>query len=335
MHCPGIRILWGACDALFTPRALGPFVDVARVTGGELEELAERGGQPHEVLSAFARVVAERPPTVVVLEDLHWADEATLDVVRLLGRRVDGVRALILATYRDDELDPAHPLRVVLGELATGRGVERLALTPLSLGAVAELAKPFGVDAEALYRSTGGNPFFVSEVLAADTREIPSTVGDAVLARAARLSGGARTMLEALTVAFPEAELWVLEAIAGDAMEHLDNCLGSGMLVKAGRGLAFRRERARLVIEQSLAPHRRAELHGRALRALSDSPMAGADPARLAHHAEAAGDAGAVLRFASEAAERASVFGAHRESAAQYARVLRFADALAPERRAA
>jgi len=331
---PPARILWGACEALFTPCALGPFVDVARATGGELEELVQRGARPHEVLSALAREVAEQPPTILVLEDLHWADEATLDVLRLLGRRIDGVPALVLATYRDDELDRVHLLRVVLGELSPGRGIERLDLAPLSPGAVAELAEPYAVDPQALYRSTGGNPFFVTEVLGAGTNEIPPTVRDAVLARAARLSSAARTLLEALTVAPPEAPLSLLEAIAGDALESLDECLGSGMVIADAGGVAFRHELARLVIEESLAPTRKVALHGRALWALADSTTGGSDPARLAHHAEASGEGDAVLRFAPQAAKRASAVGAHRESAAQYGRALRFAKALAPERRA-
>jgi predicted ATPase len=327
---PPTRILWGACEALFTPRALGPFVDVAQITGGELEELVERGDRPHEVLSVLAREVAKESPTVLVLEDVHWADEATLDVLRLLGRRVDGFRALVVATYRDDELDDPHPLRVVLGELATARGVERVDLPRLSPGAVAALAEPYKVDAEELYRGTGGNPFFVSEVLAAGTKEIPSTVRDAVLARAGRLSGRARTLLEALAVAPAAAEMGVLEAIAGDAMECLEECIGSGVVITASRGVAFRHELARLVIEESMVPNRRVALHALALGALAGSR----DRARLAHHAEAAGDAHAVLRFAPEAAVRASVLGAHRESAAQYARALRFAEMLAPGERA-
>jgi predicted ATPase len=130
---PG-RILWGACEALFTPRALGPFVDDAQAVGGELEELVERGGRPHQVLSGLARELASASPTVLVLEDLHWADEATLDVLRLLGRRVDRIRALVLATYRDDELDALHPLRVVIGELARARGAESLGIERLSPG---------------------------------------------------------------------------------------------------------------------------------------------------------------------------------------------------------
>jgi ATP/maltotriose-dependent transcriptional regulator MalT len=327
---PPARILWGACEALFAPRALGPFIDVAQSTGGELEELVERGARPHEVLSALVREVANASPTVLVIEDLHWADEATLDVLRLLGRRIDGFRALVVTTYRDDELDDSHPLRLVLGELATARGVERVDIARLSPGAVAALAKPYGVDAEELYRSTGGNPFFVSEVLAAGTKKIPATVREAVLARAAGLSGAARKLLEAIAVAPPGAEIGVLELIAGDAMGCLEECISSGMVIPSAAGVAFRHELARLVIEESVAPNRKVALHAVALRALADSP----DRARLAHHAEAAGDAEAVLRFAPEAAQRASVLGAHRESAAQYARALRFADSLAREERA-
>jgi DNA-binding CsgD family transcriptional regulator/tetratricopeptide (TPR) repeat protein len=324
---PRSRILWGACEALFTPRALGPFVDVSQLVGGELEDLLERGARPHQVLSALAREASKGSPTVLVLEDLHWADEATLDVLRLLGRRVDEFRALVVGTYRDDELAAAHPLRVVLGELARTQGVARLDIARLSPGAVATLAEPYEVDADELYRSTGGNPFFVSEVLAAGTTEIPATVRDAVLARFAGLSPVARTLLEALAVASPSAKVGVLEAIAGEAIECLEECIGAGLVGPATGGVAFRHELARLVIDESMAPNRRVALHARALAAIGDS----ADPARLAHHAEAAGDAGAVLRFAPDAARRASALGAHRESAAQYARALRFAEGLAPE----
>lgn len=332
---PGARILWGACDDLFTPRALGPFVDLARSTRGELEEVVEQGtGRAHEVLSALSRECGRRSPTIVVLEDLHWADEATLDVLRLVGRRIAEVPALIVVTYRDDELDRDHPLRVLLGGLATSRGIKRLDLAPLSSGAVAELAQPYGVDAEELFRTTGGNPFFVDEALMAGTTEIPASVRDAVLARTARLSAGARGLLDALSVLAPRARTGLLEAVADSGVEHLGECLGSGIAVASDPGVAFRHELARLVIEESLTPDRRIGLHTRALNAMLNSQAAGSDPARLAHHAEAADDAGAVLRFAPAAAEQASAHGAHRESAAQYARALRFADALSPAERA-
>lgn len=333
-HRRSARLLWGACDALFTPRPLGAFLDIAESTGGTVEELVETGARPHEVAAALMRELRTRAPTILVLEDVHSADEATLDVLRLLGRRIESVPALVVASYRDDELDRTHPLRIVIGELATGEAVDRLKVEPLSPAAVAKLAEPHGVDADELYRKTGGNPLFVTEAIAAGEQEIPQTVRDAVLARAARLSPVARTLLETIAVAPSQVELWLLEALAGDAVERLDECLASGMLTSEPGGVAFRHELARLAVEEALPPDQRAALHQKALGALA-APSSGApDVARLAHHAEAAGDVEAVVEYAPAAAERAASLGAHREAAAQYARALRFADGLSPEKRA-
>jgi predicted ATPase len=134
------RILWGACDALITPRPLGPFLDIAQATGGELEELVEGDAKPQQVTTALLRELAAPRPTVAVVEDVHWADEATLDVLRLLARRLGRVPALFLVSYRDDELGRTHPLRILLGELGTGEIVGRLKVDPLSPEAVASLA---------------------------------------------------------------------------------------------------------------------------------------------------------------------------------------------------
>jgi DNA-binding CsgD family transcriptional regulator/tetratricopeptide (TPR) repeat protein len=326
------RVLWGACDALITPRPLGPFADIAQVTGGELQELVVSGAKPHQVATALLHELVARRPTVVVLEDVHWADEATLDVLRLLGRRVGGVPALVLASYRDDELERMHPLRILLGELGAGETIARLKLHPLSPEAVASLAGP-GVDADALYRKTGGNPFFVTEALASGGAEIPSTIRDAVLARCARVSAGARTLLDAVAVVPSDVEFWLLEALVEET-DRLDECLASGMLTSARGGVAFRHELARLSVEESLAPTRKLALHRKALAALAEPTTGTPDPARLAHHAEAAGEAEKVLRFAPEAADRAASLGAHREAAAHYGRALRFGDRLLPQERA-
>ena len=324
------RVLWGSCDALFTPRPLGPLLDIAQITGGELAELVASGAKPHEVVLGLTRELNQVAPTIVVLDDVHWADEATLDVLRLLGRRLETVPALVVASYRDDELDRAHPLRIVLGELATAEAVGRLKLGPLSPEAVAMLAEPHGVDALELHRKTAGNPFFVTEALAAGEEEIPHTVRDAVLARAARLSPAARTLLEAVAVVPWHAELWLLEALAPEALGRLEECASSGVLRLDPKGAGFRHEFARLAVEESLTPQRRVTLHRRALAALALPPVGVPDLARLAHHAEAAGDAGAVVRFAPPAAARAASLGAHREAAAQYARAIAFAQNLSP-----
>jgi class 3 adenylate cyclase/tetratricopeptide (TPR) repeat protein len=324
------RLLWGVCDPLFTPRPLGPLVDVAEATGGELLHVVDEGAKPQAVAAALIRELAVRGPTVLVLEDLHWSDEATLDVIALLGRKIETVPALAVLTYRDDELDRRHPLRIVLGAFARTRALHRVDLAPLSRDALAQLAEPRGIDTDELYRTTGGNPFFATEVLVAGSAGLPATVREAVLARAASLSPSAEALLEAVAVAPPHVPLWLLEALTEGDLDALDECLTSGMLLHSVEGVAFRHELARLAIEDGVSPTRRLALHRRALPALAEPPTGAPDVERLAHHAEGAGDAVAALRYAPAAGDRAARVGAHREAAAQYGRALRFAESLGP-----
>lgn len=320
---PATPVLAGACEALYTPRPLGPLLDVAEALGGPLASLADTGPSAADLLSALG--AALRRPHLIVLEDLHWADEATLDVLRLLGRRASSLNALVVGTYRDDGLDRDHPLRIVLGEIPS---VDRVLLQPLSVVGVSQLA---GAPADDLHVRTGGNPFYVTELLAAGAdAETPATVRDAVLARAARLDPQARRLLDAVAVAPTRAELSLLEAIAGDEVAAMDRCLASGMLRSEGHSVRFRHELARATIEESLAPDRYVALHRAALAALAGR----AEPARLAHHADAADDAEAVLRYATTAAARASALSAHREAARHYDRALRHAGALSGAQRA-
>jgi DNA-binding CsgD family transcriptional regulator/tetratricopeptide (TPR) repeat protein len=329
-----VRVLWAACDPLFTPRPLGPLLDIARTTGGELQAQLDRGAQPHDVAAALMSELASPAPSVLVLEDLHWADEATLDVVRLVGRRARGIPVLLVVSYRDELVHRAHPLRLVLGELAGDGPVKRLELRGLSPAAVATLAASSSVDPDLLFDRTGGNPFFVTEALAAGSDGVPSTVRDAVLARAARLGPAARTVLDAVAVVPQRTEVWLLEAMAGSAAGALEECLSSGMLRAVEGGVAFRHELARLAVEASLTPDRAVALHRHAIAALAHPATGGPDLARLAHHAEAAADTPAVLRYAPAAAAHAAAVGAPREAQNQYARALRFARGLAPELRA-
>ncbi|MFZ0376852.1 MAG: AAA family ATPase [Solirubrobacteraceae bacterium] len=328
-----VRVLWATCDPLFTPRPLGPLLDIARATDGELREQVQSSGQPYDVALALMEELEGRSPSVVVVEDLHWADEATLDVLRVCARRVDSVPALLVLSYRDDALHPAHPLRTMLGELPSALS-RRHELARLSRGAVARLAQTSTVDSDELYERTGGNPFYVTEVLAAGSERVPPTVRDAVLARAAGLSGAARDVLEAVAVVPQRTEVWLLEALVQRALDGLDECLESGMLRGEADGVAFRHELARLAIEEALTPHRAVVLHRRALAALAEPAIGSPDFARLAHHADAAGDADAALRYSPAAAEHAAAVGAHREALHQYARALRFAAGLSATRRA-
>ena len=250
-------------------------------------------------------------------------------MLSLLARRIGSIPLLLVGTYRDDELHRHHPLRTLIGEL---RGVRRLATAPLSPDAVGRLARPYGLDGDDLHRVTGGNPFFLTEVIEAGGATIPPTVRDAVLARTARLSRPAAVVVDAVSVAVPQAELWLLDALVPDGADGLDECLAAGILTATPDGVGFRHELARRATEESLPPHRRRDLHRRALAALATRRS---DLARLAHHADAAGDTAAVLRYAPAAAEQASAAGAHREAAEQYARALRSATALPAGDRAA
>jgi DNA-binding CsgD family transcriptional regulator/tetratricopeptide (TPR) repeat protein len=333
-HTGSVQVFRGACDPLFTPSPLGPLVDVADCLGGDFDEALADGRDLHDLVAALVRSLGARAPAALVFEDVHWADEATLDVLRVLIRKIENVGVLLVLAFRDDELDWSHPLRRMLGELATRRSVTRLRLAPLSPDAVAELARPHDADPVELYRTTGGNPFFVVEVLASGGDRIPATVREAVLARGARLSAEARSLLEVVALVPPHAELWLLEALLDGPPDRLAECLASGMLRSEPGGIVFRHELARLAVRESIAPDRALAIDRRALVALADPPEGEPDLARLAQHAEAARDSEAVLAYAPAAAERAKAVGAHREAAAQYARAFRFADRLPPGERA-
>ncbi|MFN8679506.1 MAG: LuxR C-terminal-related transcriptional regulator [Thermomicrobiales bacterium] len=329
-------VLRASCDALSTPAPLGPVRDLAPALGLTIgEQHLDRDAQERLFRDVLAALSAQGNLTVVIWEDAHWADGATLDLIRFLGRRIDGRQTLHIVTYRDDEIGPDHPLRLILGDLATAQSIHRMTLHPLSADAVQQLADGSGRDTDALYRLTGGNPFFVNEVLAAPGQSVPASAADAVLARASRLSPEARATLDVAAVIGSVIDADLLLAVAGPVADEVDACIARGLLLGSGDDLTFRHELAREAVLSALAPTRRRLLHARVLEALRDLPETSRDLARMAHHAEAAGDRLAVLAYAVAAAEQASAFFSHREAAAQYARALRFGDALPPAERAA
>ncbi len=326
----GHRVRRGACDNVTTAAALGPLADAVP----ELTELMQdEAGVNRLQLFRRLRSVLSAGPTLLLLEDTHWADEATLELVRFLGRRLEGVPLLVVATFREDEVDRDHPLTVVLGDLATSYGVRRMHLAPLTPAGVQRLVAEAGsmLDAAELHVRSGGNAFCVTEVLAAGTLEVPPTVRDAVLARASRLSADGREVLAAAAV-LGRADLRLLVAVSGRPAEAVDECVRRGVLVPAEdgvgdadrEGLMFRHELARVAVESSLTPGRRTALHQTALRALGAAGVP--DHRRLAHHAAGAGEGAQVLEHAPRAAASAARLGAHRQAADQYRLALRFHD---------
>jgi DNA-binding CsgD family transcriptional regulator len=322
-------VLWGACDALRTPRPLGPLRDIAAQAGGPLAEVLAGDSPRYQVFGTFLAELAARP-SVVIIEDAHWADEATLDLLVYAGTRVPATNSRLIVSYRDDEVTRDHPMMAILGSLATDRTTRRVRLPPLSLAAISVLGRQHGLDEATLARiqvRTGGNPFFVTEVLSDPAHQVPGTVRDAVLARAAALSKPERDVLDSVAIFPRTADL----AFARGTPEAIDGCMRAGMLVADGGSVRFRHELARLAVAGNIPPGSKRALHQ---QALSDLTRAGADPARLAYHADEAGDGPAVLRYAPAAARQARAMGASRQQAGQLALALRYAAALPPGERA-
>ncbi len=313
------RVLWGTCDPIDPPRPFAPVADVAARVGGPLLAALEAGDRTR-VFDTFLDVL-RRPasgPSILVLDDLHWADDATLDLLRVVGRRLRDLPVLVIGAYRDHDVDARHPLRRALGDLPPNV-VTEIPLEALSPAAVGALAAGTGLDAGTLHDRTAGNPFYVSEVLASGTTEVPTSVRDAVLARVARLPAGARRVLGAAAVLGHHCEIDELRAVEPHGPTAIDVCVARGLLIQEGTAVSFRHAIAHQAVLDALTPADRLRLHRRALAILQTR---GFDAARLVHHALEAGDDAAVLGLAPIAGARAEALGASREAAAHYANAL-------------
>jgi DNA-binding CsgD family transcriptional regulator len=317
----GGGVWWGACDALGTPHPLAPLFDIARDTRPRFA--AAMAGPRPALFDAVLDELRHAPgPLLWVVEDTHWADDATLDLLTFVGRRIERTRALLAVSYRDDEVGATHPLRRVLGELPAG--ARSLVPVPrLTAAAVQTLAARAGRRADGVFEATQGNAFFVTEVLrdeAAPTA-VPHSVRDVVLARYARLPERVQALLSAVAVVPGRAERWLVDALVAPSLDELEAALASGLLVADGDFLAYRHELGRVAVESALSAPAAQAWHARLLTALV--AREGTAPARLVHHAVRAGDGAAVARHGTLAAEEAQRRGAHREHHAQRVAVLR------------
>jgi ATP/maltotriose-dependent transcriptional regulator MalT len=314
-----ITLLHGACDGSATPRPLGPFLDA--VPG--LADAAD--GDRTALLRAALDALASSDPTpVLVVEDLHWADEASIDLLRAVAPRLASAPALVVATFRSDEVEPGGLLATLIGDLAPRADVVRIDLAPLSLAGVQLLAERAGWsrDAGALFRRTGGNAFHTTEILATSGDELPTSVRDAVRARVARLALEVRASLDVVALAGLRAEPALVACVLGEQADAVDEAVRGGVLVDAPDGLRFRHELARLAVADDVAPMRRIALH-RAILSWLREGEGSSDPARVAHHAEAAGDFDVAFTAAVQAARESAQLSAHREAVLQYERALR------------
>jgi DNA-binding CsgD family transcriptional regulator len=335
-----IRVLWGWCDPLSAPRPLGPLVDMLAGLAGDAVAgqlgAAIHAGNTEGVYTRLPRLFG-RGTWVCVIEDVHWADGATLDLLRFLARRVDNLPLLLVVSYRDDELGEQHPLAVALGNISMCVELTRIELAPLSMAAVAQLAAGSAINADELHRLTGGNPFFVTEILAAGADALragalPRSVSEAVRGRLARLSPAARETAHAAALCGPRPGPALAEAVCSGAAA-LHECLDAGVLVADGDTVGFRHELARRAALEQIPDYQRRVLHKRALIALAEPPVNPDALAALVFHAERAGDTDAVIRYGPPAAKLAATLGANREAADLYAMALRHAHSTPAEQK--
>jgi DNA-binding CsgD family transcriptional regulator/tetratricopeptide (TPR) repeat protein len=328
---PTTSVFWGHSDALQTSRVLGPVNEI--FIGATLPSgMPPVVDLPREQLFSrlLERLSPPHPLSIVILEDLHWADEATLDFVRFLGRRVQRTRCLLIATYRDDELSLTHPLRGVLGEL-TGQHTMRIHVPVLSLAAVEQLCIGTDRDAREVDLVTGGNAFFVNELLSSAPGTVPETVRDAVLGRLLQCSASAREIAELVSLLPGKTESWMCRAILGEVAAAADEAVMRGMLKYQDGALAFRHELGRLAVQSAIPRARAQQLHHSILSSLIEH---NGDLSQLVHHALHAQDVEALLKYAPRAAQQAAVAGAHREAVAHLDTILRFIGLLSAAERA-
>ncbi len=335
-HCSpsSVQWLWGLCEPLLSPPPLAALLDMLAQLPPSLAALVRQGGRMADVLAGMVGLLAERhQPRVLVIEDAHWADGATLDLLRYLARRIEPCRALLVITWRDEDLAGDHGLRAVLAGLP-GRATWREALHPLSAEAVADWARRAGRNAQGLHQTTGGNPFFVQELLAhpASDQALPATVRDAVLARTRGLSPAARCLAALVSVMPGSCEPALLAAIDPACAGPLAECVAARLLCHDADGVHFQHELAQRALASVVPAEQARRWHAAAYRWLDPIHVSAA---RRLHHAERAGLHDAVLQLAPAAAREAAQASAHREAATLYALAIRHAGAQPPAAQAA
>ncbi|GGM97071.1 LuxR family transcriptional regulator [Dyadobacter beijingensis] len=307
------HIFKGTCDALYTPRPLAPLYDMLWQLGNTALSAQAHAGNRSELFGNFLIEVKKLTrPVTLIFEDIHWADEATLDFIKFLSRRITDLQFLLILTYRSDEIHSRHPLRSLLGQFVTGT-FSRLELSPLSRQAVAGLAAKRGYRGEDVFSISGGNPFYVTEILASYSIGIPENIKDSILSVCQRQSEETRRIWELLSVSPTGLELRYLEQLAPGYAAFIERSLDAKIVLLIDDKLYFKHELYRRTIESSISPFAHMALNKRILALLLEEP----EPVtqRIIHHAELAREYELMLKYIPLAAGQAIRVGAHLEAA--------------------
>jgi DNA-binding CsgD family transcriptional regulator len=331
-------VLQSGCEDLMTPRPLGPLFDIADLLDPNLLDMLADDQRQSQVLNhLLVSIQRNRKPVILIIEDIHWADDATLDLVKFLGRRAATLPLLLLVSYRDDEVDSRFAIGRILGSIPS-QDLQRIELKSLSPDAVTEMARMAGHEASDIHDITSGNPFFVTEILAnGPDVSIPGSVRDAVWARLERCTIEQRVALEALSILPTGANHDLLaELVTAPQAEQYDHLIDMGMLTGEGQIIRFRHELARQSVWQLLPASRKRSLNRVAAEWLGRRSDAEDLPvlAQRIHHADAAAESRLVVQLVPEVARRAAKMGAHKQAAQFLALALPHVDGLSAERAA-
>jgi DNA-binding CsgD family transcriptional regulator/tetratricopeptide (TPR) repeat protein len=341
-----VRSLIGRCDALGEVVPVAAITDLFRQLASDAVDFpaakpamdAVLGGTGDslsalELCEGVARLVeslAARRPLVIVIEDLHWADASTRNVVGYLARRLGSLPVLLIVTYRSDELHRRHPLRPFLAELHRTVHPTHVELAALDRGEVAELAEgitgrlPGTRLLDDVLRLSGGNPFFVEELIAGRPDMVPSNLREVVMARVSALGETERRLLRLASVGGPVVDPGVLARIAdadpGWLQDRLRHLIDHHHLVVTGDEIAFRHALSQEVIYGELLPGERTALHRSYAEYLQS--LAPGRTGEIAHHLLQAGDHDAAFLASVAAGDDAARRGAQSEALKQYEQAL-------------
>lgn len=301
-----MRCLWAACEDLSAPEALTLLRDLPL----DMPGLLDRATDGTSRLAVFADIVSalSAAPTVLIVEDLHWADDGSIDFVRYAGRRIGDRPLLVVISTRNEEEGARSRLNRAANDIPPALR-RRFDLPRLSSVAVGAMAAACGLFGAAIHDATGGNPLFVTEMLA-NRGARSSSIDDLVVGRADRLGPDARAFLDYCSIIPRRVALEQVEASGADDAA-IGECLSSGLLLADDEGVAFRHEITRRAVEDALTPLLRRRLHMAELERLDAQ---GASAARRLHHAVGAQKNDHIRQLAPAAAEQASALGAHREA---------------------